>query len=442
MVTQFQILSNPNTVKMAILKKNNTSASDKVVLALIGAGGRGTQVVLGVQQCTPGVEVKYVCDVDQQRGGRAIDELSKQQGYKPKRIEEMRYAFEDKDVDGVLVCTPEHWHALAAIRAMQAGKDVYVEKNISLNLSEGQKMLAAANKYGRIVQCGTQNRSAEYAASARQYIQSGKLGKVVYVKCYCMLPGGKPMFMKPDSPVPEGLNWDHWLGPAPQRPYNISRHKGWHVWWEYSGGKSFAGDASHILDLARLALADPDHPGSVYATGGRVLYDDNQETPDIQTVTYDYGDFTMSVLSSEFGNYLTKSIPEVRYGDKFPNWNLNSTRIEIYGTEGKMYLGRHGGGWQVFGDKEEIIAQEYGMFPDTLHQIDFIEAIRTRKMTNGNMEQGHKSAVLIHMGNAAYRVGKKQLYFDAEKEIFTNSEEANIIAQGKYRDGFELPEIS
>ena len=116
---------------MAILNKNNTSASDKVVLALIGAGGRGTQVVLGVQQCTPGVEVKYVCDVDQQRGGRAIDELSKQQGYKPKRIEEMRYAFEDKDVDGVLVCTPEHWHALAAIRAMQAGKDVYVEKNIS-----------------------------------------------------------------------------------------------------------------------------------------------------------------------------------------------------------------------------------------------------------------------------------------------------------------------
>ena len=107
-----------------------------------------------------------------------------------------------------------------------------------------------------------------------------------------------------------------------------------------------------------------------------------------------------------------------------------------------MYLGRHGGGWQVFGDKEEIIAQEYGMFPDTLHQIDFIEAIRTRKMTNGNMEQGHKSAVLIHMGNAAYRVGKKQLYFDAEKEIFTNSEEANIIAQGKYRDGFEMPEIS
>jgi predicted dehydrogenase len=442
MLIPFQILFNANVKEfiMAIQNNHKTSASDKVVLALIGAGGRGTQVILSMQQCTPGVEVKYVCEVDQQRGGRAIDELSKQQGYKPERIEDMRYAFEDKEVDAAVICTPEHWHSLAAIRAMQAGKDVYVEKNISLNLSEGRKMVLAAKKYNRIVQCGTQNRSAEYAASARQYLQSGKLGNIVHVKCFCMLPGGNPMFLKPDSPVPEGLNWDFWLGPAPKRPYNISRHKGWHVWWEYSGGRSFAGDASHILDLARLVLGDPDHPESVYATG-RVLFDDNQETPDIQTITYDYTDYTLSVVSSEFGNYLTKSSPEVRYGNEFPDWKLNSTRIEIYGTEGKMYLGRHGGGWQVFGANKEIIAQEYGMFPDTVHQVDFIEAIRSRNLTNGNIEQGHRSAALIHMGNAAYRVGEKQLYFDAEKEMFTNSEEANIIAQGKYRAGFEIPEI-
>ncbi len=414
-----------------------TSANEKVVVALIGAGGRGTQLILGIQKNCPGVEVKYICDVDETRGGRAISELEKQQKVKPQMIEDMRRIFDDKDIDAVIIATPEHWHALATVWACQAGKDVYVEKNISLTTTEGEKMIEAAKKYNRIIQCGTQNRSAPYSISARDYIQSGKLGKIVMVKTFCMLPGSNPWFLKPDTEVPEGLNWNLWLGPAPEIPYNVSRHKAWYDWWAYSGGQALAGDASHVMDLARMAIGDPTFPNSVHCAGGRVLFNDNREIPDNQTITFDYGNFLMTCESSNYGNYLSKTATEIRYGNLFPDWQLNSTRIEIYGTEAMMYLGRHGGGWQVTGPDSQIITEEYGYFPDEAHQQNFIDSIRSRKNPNGDIEQGHYSANLVHLANLSYRVGKKQLYFDGKK--ITNLEEANSLNKQNYRRGFEMP---
>ncbi len=417
-----------------------TNANDKVVIALIGAGGRGTQVILGMQKCLPGVEVKYVCEVDKERGGRVIDELEKQQKVRPQRIEDMRHAFDDKDVDAVVICTPEHWHALATIWACQAGKDVYVEKNISLTIPEGRKMVEAAKKYNRIVQCGFQNRSGAYNQHARDYIQSGKLGKIEVLKAYCMLPGNKPWIYKEDEPVPAGLNWDMWLGPAPSVPYNVSRQKGYNEFWAYSCGLPLA-DCCHVIDLARMVLGDPENPSSVFCTGGRVLYDDKREIPDNQTITYDFGEFPMTVEASIYGEYLQKATPEVRYGrNKFANWPFLSDRMEIYGTEGMMYLGRHGAGWQVLGKDSEVLAQEYGYFPDEEHQQDFIRSIRTRKVPNANIEQSHKSATLVHLANLSYRVGKKQLLFDSTSELVTNSDEANRISKGSHRPGFEIPE--
>lgn len=416
------------------------SANEKVVLALIGAGNRGTQIILSMQKCNTNVEVKYICDVDKERGGRAISELEKQQKIKPQQIEDMRYIFDDKDVDAVVIATPEHWHALATVWACQSGKDVYVEKNISMNIPEGKKMVEAAKKYKRVVQCGTQNRSASYSFSARDYIQSGKLGKIVMVKNYCMLPGSKPWFLKQDSAVPEGLNWDRWLGPAPKVNYNISRHKAWYDWWAYSGGLALAGDASHVMDLARMVLGDPAYPKSVYCAGGRVLYNDKRDIPDNQTITFDYGSYPMTCESSNYGNYLSKSSTEVRYGKVFPDWQLNCDRIEIYGTDGLMYLGRHGAGWQVKGEDSRIIAQDKGYFPDEVHQQNFIESIRSRKIPNANIEQGHRSAILVHLANLSYRVGKKQLFFEGAKEQVINSGEANLLDKGYYRRGFEMPD--
>ena len=416
------------------------SVNNKVVLALIGAGGRGTQNILSFKKTCPEVDVKYICEVDQERGGRVIDELGKQQKIKPQRVDDMRRTFDDKDVDAVLICTPEHWHSLATIWACQAGKDVYVEKNISLNIPEGRKMIEAAKKYNRIVQCGFQNRSGAYNMKARDYIRSGKLGKITLVKAYCMLPGNKPWILKEDTPVPEGLDWDKWLGPAPEVPYNISRHKGYNEYWAYSCGLPLA-DCCHVIDLARMVLGDPDNPKSAFCSGGRVLYDDTRDIPDNQTITYDFGDFPMTVEASIYGEYLQKPTPEVRYGNLFPNWPFLSDRMEIYGTEGMMYLGRHGAGWQVLGTDSSVIAQEYGYFPDEEHQKDFIQCIRTRKVPNANIEQGHKSATLVHLANLSYRVGKKQLYYDSAAERVTNSDEANAISNGSHRPGYEIPEI-
>lgn len=358
------------------------AANDKVVLALIGAGGRGTQLILSMQQCTSGVEVKYVCDVDESRGGNAVQELSRLQGYKPVKVADMRTVLDDKDVDAVVIATPEHWHALAMIRACRAGKDVYVEKNVCLSFEEGRKMIGAATENSCVVQCGTQNRSAGYAYAAKEYISSGKLGKIVTVKTYCMLPGARKWVLKPDTPAPAGLDWNQWLGPAEQVPYNVSRHKAWSDWWAYSGGGAMSGDASHVVDLARLVLGDPQLPRNVFCAGGRVIFDDERDIPDNQTVVFDMGDYPLTLESSQYGDYLEKTPQEVRFSDRFPEWRTNSTRIEIYGTEGLMYLGRHGGGWQVFGKDWELLAEKTGFFPDEAHHKNFIECIRSRKTTN------------------------------------------------------------
>ena len=412
-------------------------ANEKVVLALIGAGGRGSVVIQAMTKLK-NVETKYICDVDDSRGGWAMQGLEEIQGYAPKRIIDMKEVFDDKDVDGVVIATPEHWHALATVWACQAGKDVMVEKNISRTIWEGRKMVEAARKYNRIVQCGTQNRSATYGFSAREYIKSGNLGRVVHVKVYHMLPGSgwRP---RPDSQTPAGLDWDCWLGPTAMVPYNLSRHRGWSSYWEYSSGM-LGGGSTHQMDLARLVLGEPPHPKAVYCAGGRLAYDDKRQTPDTQVITHDFGKFTMTCEMLNFTPYNKKSQEDVRFGDKFPYWPQNATRIEIYGTKRMMYVGRMGGGWQVFEGDGKVVDYEYGYYPDELHNQNFIDCIRSRKRPNGDIEYGHYSASMSHLGNLAYRVGNKKLIFDAKTETFANSDEANKLLKPAYRKPYYIPD--
>ena len=281
------------------------------------------------------------------------------------------------------------------------------------------------------------NRSAPYAFSARDYISSGALGKVILVKVYCLLGGGRWQ-AQPDSAAPAGLDWDRWLGPARKVPYNALRHRRNYDYWEYSGGSALAGDASHCLDLARLAVGDPGHPQSVFCAGGNLAFDHDREVPDVQAITYDFGDFVMTCESGLFTPYMKKSPGDVRFGEKFPNWPQNATRIEIYGTKQMMYLGRHGGGWQVFAGDRELAAQEYGKFPDKFHQPNWIECIRSRQQPNGDVEQGHYSASLVHFGNLAYRTGNRQLDFDSDSETFTNSDSANAMLKPHYRKEYRI----
>jgi predicted dehydrogenase len=427
------LLGQPRQVRAA-------SPQDKVVVALMGAGGRGTDVITKMA-AIPGVAVKYVCDVEAAHAKATAAALEKIQHSAPKPVADVRQALDDKDVHALVVATPEHWHALATIWSCQAGKDVYVEKNISLYVWEGRKMMEAAKKYGRIVQAGFQNRSAPYGFSAREYIAKGGLGKVQYVKVFNMLSGvvgSYPRRPGPDKAPPPGLDWDRWLGPAPQRPYHPDVHRGWYGYWDYSGGN--ISDAIHQLDLARMVLGDPPHPKSVSCDGGRFQFDDGGEMPDVQIVTYTFDKLVMSLENTGFTTYLTKSPPEVRYGDKWPYWPLNADRIEIYGSKRMMYLGRHGAGWQVFEAGGKLVEQDKGHHPDKWHLPNFIDCIRTRKQPNGEIGQGHLSACLEHLATIAYRTGNRKLLFDGQAERFIDNDEANKHLRPAYREQYRVPD--
>jgi predicted dehydrogenase len=333
---------------------------------------------------------------------------------------------------------------LASIWACQAGKDVYVEKNLSINIWESRKLVEAAAKYNRIVQAGLQNRSASQGFSAREYIKSGKLGKIVTVKTYFMLGEGK-FTEAPESSVPAWLNWDKWLGPAPYRPFtpsivSESGRGNWYNYWTYCGGK-LDDEASHTLDFTRMVLGDPPHPKSVYAWGANNAYGGESEFPETQSVVFDFGDYVVTADGGTAFKYMQKAPNSIRNdATKFPNWRNYSARVEIYGTEGLMYLGRHGGGWQVIGQDDKIVAEDGAVFPDNAHQKNFIECIRSRKTPNGSIEKCHPSSTLVNMGNIAYRAGNKQLYFDGQTEKFTNDKQADKLAKGTYRKGYEIPE--
>jgi len=428
-------------IKSSFSSDKAKDSNEKVVLALIGAGNWGTNLIINVIDIGKNVEVKYICDVDDTRGGRAMKEVSTKQEFKPIRVRDMREVFEDDEVDAVIIATPQHWHALASIWACQAGKDVYVEKCVTMNIPEGQKMIEAAMKYERIVQCGMQNRSAEFARSARAYIESGALGRIITVNVDQYLPGPVPFKEKDNEATPDTIDWDMWLGPAPEVPFNISRNKSHGYYWDYSGGLSLSNDAIHQMDLLRFLLGNPSYPESVFCTGDRYTFEDNRDIPDYQMVTYDYNDFIVTLQAGEFNPYMSKTSPEIRFGDSFPAWNQNATKIVIYGSEKQMYVGRMGGGWQVFTKDGKVEAQEFGRFPLKAHLANFIDCVRSREQPNCSIIEGHKSSVLMHLANLSYRSGKKQLLFSPEYETILNDRNAQSLARGSYRNGFQLPDV-
>ncbi len=428
-----------SSVKTSFTAPGTKSANDVVVLALIGAGNYGTLVILEAANSGENILIKYVCDVDDTRGGRAISELEKIQGFRPVAVRDMRTIFDDKEVDGVVIATPRHWHALACIWACQAGKDVYVEKTISHNIFEGQQMIKAAMKYERIVQCGTQNRSADYALTARDYIKSGELGEIVAVHVRELLNGPAPFREAENTNAPDTIDWDMWLGPAPKVPYNVTRNKSWGYYWDYGGGYVTSGGSIHQLDMARLVLDNPGFPKSACSVGGRYFFDDNRDMPDYQMTTFDYGNYVLTLETGACTPYMQKTKPEVRFGDSFPQWMQNATRIEILGTKQMMYVGRMGGGWQVFDRDEQLVAQESGYFPLQANIKNYIDCIRSRKQPNANIIEGHNSSVLVHLANLSYRAGNKQLFFSPEYETITNDENAASLARGNYRKGYEVP---
>jgi predicted dehydrogenase len=419
-------------------------ANERIVLALIGAGGRGNQVA-GDFAARSDAEVGFICDLHDDRLAAGCKRIGSRQSRTPIGLKDIRQVLDRQDVDAVIIATPDHWHALATIRACQAGKHVYVEKPPSHNIFEGRKTVEAAAKYDRVVQVGTQNRSAPYNLAAREYIRSGKLGAIHLVKVFNLKSGGS--FRLPaDDPAPAGFDWDCWLGPAPARPHNSTIFSGaWHRYWAYSGGDA-GDDGIHQIDLAMMLLGDPPLPSTVCAMGGRFAFDDDQEVPDTQVVTYEYPKLVMTFELTGYPPYMDKIATDIRTGELYPYWPQCATRIELYGTRGVMIVGVHGGGWQVFGKAKkqsrpgELIAQMHGRPGDAHHEQDFLDAIRNHRRPNAPIELVHKSATLVHMANIALRVGNARLELNAGSETFRSHEAANRLVKRHGRAPYLIPE--
>ncbi len=415
-------------------------ANDKIVMGVIGLGGRGRDHAQRLAQ-REDVWLKYVCDVDEvERMGSVPKRMASLQKAPCEGVTDMRRIYEDKEVDAVLIATTDHWHALATIWACQAGKDVFVEKPPCICPWEGRKMVEAARKYKRVVQVGTQNRSAAYIQKAAQYIKEGGLGEIPLVKVY-NLKSGMPFICPKDSEAPKGVDYERYLGPAPLRPFNKGHfHEGWKKFWAYSEG-DMGDDGIHQLDVARYILGDKPYPKAVNCSGGHIAFKDDREVPDTMAVSYEYDRQIVTFEMSEWAPYMIKIPPEVRDGDLFPHWPTCSTRIEVYGTKGLMYLGRHGGGWQVLVKYDgKIGEQEFGRQAHEEHREEFLACVRSRKTPNADIEIGYHSALLMHLGNLGVRLGGRRLVFDSATEQCVGDDEANALLKRTYREPYVIPE--
>lgn len=424
------------TAVTALGTSKAASANEKIVVGVMGIGGRGTALT-GMFAARRDVEIAYLCDADSRRFAYAGKVVEEAQGRPAKFVQDFRRILDDPRVDVLVNATPDHWHALGTILACRAGKHVYVEKPMAHSIWEGRKMIEAARKYQRVVNVGMQSRSAPYAQAARELVQSGRLGDVLLVRVYNMM---QHPFRRPGSaePVPAEFDYDLWSGPAAMLPYTPRRT--WLNMAEYSCGP-IPGDAVHQLDLARFVLGNPPSPKSVTHTGGIQALRDGRDMPDTQYATYEYDKFALLFQGALWSPYMKKIPQEVRNNDQFPDWPFCSTKIEFLGTKSFLHMGRHGGGWQVFDENNKVIGQSFGRQGDQPHIENFLQCVRSGARPNADVEHGHQSVLLCHLANIAWRMGNAKLEFDAGTETFPDSPGANrFLKRAHYRTPWIVPD--
>jgi predicted dehydrogenase len=434
-------------------------ADDKVNVAVVGLGGRG-QAHMTEYGKLPGARIVAVCDVNQAALERGQAKVKRETGEEPKGYKDMRQVFDDKNVQAVSMPLPNHWHALATIWACQAGKDVYIEKPACHNPYEGGKMIEAARKYNRMVHIGSQSRSMTHKIKAMQLLHDGVIGKVYLAKglCYKWRP---TIGHKPDEPTPVGLDWDKFLGPAPMRPYNELRFRyNWHWFWD-TGNGDIGNQGIHEMDVARWGLGKPGLPSRVVSTGGKYVFDDDQETPNTQSASFDYGDAELmfevrglptgpegAFVGGGFGGGGKKKgggetktdAPAVANAN--PGGRGTSIGDLFYGADGWMCV--DGAGFQVYkGQRSEKVMDERndGQGDTGPHMENFLAAVRSRKHEDlhADVAIGVMSANLVHLANASYRV-KRELKFDEATRKFVNDKEADAFLTRKYRAPYIVPE--
>lgn len=420
-------------------------ANERINMAVIGVRGQGFSHLrrwAGMSK-ENNVLVKTICDVDEGLYPERIAKVAELQGSKPGTEHDMRTVFEDKEIDAVSIATPNHWHALATIWAVQAGKDVYVEKPSSHNVFEGRKMIEAARKYDRIVQVGFQNRSIENVRKAMQFLHNGGIGEVYMAKGLCYKPRDS-FGVSADSEPPEGLHYDMWLGPASWRAYNEKKgHYNWHWHWD-TGNGDIGNQGPHQFDVARWGLNKSEHPVKVYSSGGYFKFgpdECSQETANTQSAVLEYEDG--KILQFEVrGLYTAGEAPlDVKIGNLFygtEGW------MEIKGSNWQTYMGRKnepGPGSKNSGDEVASVAGYLAAPGGGGHYNNFIAAVRShdRTVLTCDIEEGHYSTVLPLISNISYRLNR-HLHFDGLKEQFVDDPEADKMLTREYREPYVLPE--
>jgi predicted dehydrogenase len=392
-------------------------ANDRIGVGVIGVRGRGRSHI-AMFQAQQNVEVRGLCDVDKQMLDRELNKL-RDQGAEVTGYRNFHHLLDNPAIDVVAIATPDHWHVPMAASAILSGKDVYVEKPLSHTIAEGRYLVDIARKHRRMVQHGTQSRSMPNIRNAIDYLRSGKLGTIRMAKAInCQLR--EPIGRQPDSAVPAHVDYDMWLGPAPERPFNLNRfHYNWHWFWDYGTGDT-GNDGAHQLDIARWGL-DVAAPNAVSCSGGQLFYRDAHETPDTQIATFEF-DHAYIMF-------------EMRLWTPYPQEGHDNGNI-FYADDGLMSIGRKG--WQVtFKDGSLGPGEPRGQED---HAGNFIAAVRSRNRTTltADVESGHQTSVLCHLANISMRVGRKLLY-DSKAEQFIEDTEANGLLRKTYREGFELP---
>ena len=407
-----------------VTAKSNISANDKVSIAMMGVRGRGTWLTRYFS-ALPEVDIPYICDVDPSVVGPATEVIETKKGKTPKLVDDIRYVLDDQSIDAVIIATPIVWHSAATILACEAGKDVYVEKPVSHNIREGRLAVEAARRNDRIVQVGTQRRSSNGTNRFIDYVQSGKIGRLLMAKIWNVQMRSN-IGHKSDEPVPADINYDNWTGPVTMLPFNRNRFHHKYNWnWHYGAG-DIANDGSHWLDLGLWAL-DLGHPSEVSGMGRKLFFDDDQETPDTQNATYKYKDKVLMYEQRLWNPYMMDN---------------SQCGIAVYGTEGYATFSEDNGeSFKVFDQKGKLAhlefeASESKWTPWELngesHYQNFINCIRSRQKPNADIEVGHMAASLCHLGNIVARTGRT-IHFDSTTETITGDADANRLVSGNYR---------
>lgn len=398
-------------------------ASDKIRVGIIGCGKQGARD-LDFFLKNPEVECPVICDLDDAHIAAGVKVCENNTRKAPETTKDFRRVLDRKDVDAVIIATPDHWHALPCVLACQAGKDVYVEKPLAKTIDEGRAIATAARKYCRIVQMGSQWRSCNHIVEAADFVKSGKLGKVSMVRAWAWLDWQPTMGRPADEKPPEGMDYDMWLGPAPRRPFNKNRfHYNFRWFWDYAGGL-MTDWGVHLINMALMGMGTA-APRTVCSSGGIYVQDDMRETPDSQMALYEFPDF-MLVWEHKSG---------MGVGLNGRSWGVSWS-----GTEGTIFLNDLG--YEVVTEKrmanlDNVRVRPSGS-PQAQHVRNFLDCVKSRRRPVLDADAGHFVSTVAHLGNIAYRTGQK-IVWDGDREKVTSHKSADKLVGVKYRRPWDLP---